>query len=735
MIGENFLAPGRHCGGINQMEPNHVHLLIFLLFSGFWITSLAGTRTYQKDKLYTGENLSKREMLLDSKKDSEIDEYKSMLLEKDQKHHLQMLIKKIPVSRHDALELLVREVLLYQQIFQQQVKVIEDMKANPLEHQELSSHFKEFGFKPWKVYQDAKLTVAWCSIVVRWIEWISRHPDEDNDRFERLFKRLFLPYRTHIIFGEQGFGEHLKEVEDRYSPAYTLLLHKCREVLIKAQDSGHAIWFHDNISHSLLFYSTAYHLLVPFITNENLPIELTGLKEAGQWPHEYEILAEAIYSRITFKSRKVIEPSIKIIADQWILFCKLEPYKIATDLWDRSVDDLAFEKSFIDPLNLKEKRPKVPSSISSNDLSKSTPELPKQPQNAKKGSKAKRKQKKKHHASSAPSLFCGPPGASTSFSFELTDDDEVQFEPYPSTRVESVDDVAVEPTKTSTAIKESAPIPIKRSCESLSNPVNRENELDEASAKADAESPYPSPSDNALSSYSSSPAEIFEVSVEEDVQDSWEELVRLDVERRQKYALERKKKTQADKVIRQKQLERIYNERRSLVRQNLKPTHGSTSRFSSASCSAKTAAIALDSTELCLAFYQSHSLFLANKNICSIKAKRFRWFFDQNVTIKQDSMNFLCILFSLQKGRLTFSNMVKTYWAIAKCFDRSLTVLQVVKNVFFEWSHHFQINGVLISPAGKEVHPEHKSSGFNHTEALALFSSGGFDPRFFIPEY
>lgn len=716
------------------------HFLIPFLFFLPWITSLLGSRTYQKDKLYTGKNVSKREMLLDSKEGTEIDEYKSMLLENDQKHQLQMLIKKIPVSRHDALELLVREILLYQQIFQQQVKVIEDMKANPLEHQELSSHFKEFDFKPWKVYQDAKLTVAWCNIVVRWIKWISRHPDEDNDQFERLFKQLFLPYRTHIIYGEQGFGEHLKDIEDRYSPAYTLLLHKCREVLIKAQDSGHAIWFHDNISHSLLFYSTAYHLLVPFITNEKLPEQLTNLKEADQWPNEYETLAEAIYSRITFKSRKVIEPSIKIIADQWILFCKLEAYRIATDLWDQSVNDLAFEKSFIDPLDLKDKRLQITASFSpSNVLSKSTPELSKQPPKANKCSKAKRKQRNKSQASSAP-LICAPPGIltppSTSFSLELTDDEEILCGPFPTTRVESVDDVTVEPTKTSLVIKESAPIPIKRSGENLPYPVKRENELEETSTSRNVESPYTSPSDIALSPYSSSPADIFEVSVEEDAEHSWEELVRLDVEKRKKYALERKKKAQADKVIRQKQMERVNSERRSLVRQNLKPAHDSaSSKFSSSSCSTKTAAIALDSTELCLAFYQSHSLFLANKNICSIKAKRFRWFFDQNVTIKQDSMNFLCVLFSLQKGRLTFTNMVKTYWAIAKCFDRSLTVLQVVKNVFFEWSHHFQINGVLVSPAGKEVHPEHKSSGFNHTEALALFSSGGFDPRFFIPEY
>ena len=142
----------------------------------------------------------------------------------------------------------------------------------------------------------------------------------------------------------------------------------------------------------------------------------------------------------------------------------------------------------------------------------------------------------------------------------------------------------------------------------------------------------------------------------------------------------------------------------------------------------------LDATELCLAYLDSFNLFLSNENLCSIKAKSFRWHFDPNVIIKQKHMDFLCVLFNLEpgKGQLTFSDMAKTFWVIEKCFRKEDG--KDLRRTVFEWSHRFEINNQLVAPVKREVHPEHENSGFNHVQARALFNGGGFDPRFFIPE-
>jgi hypothetical protein len=198
------------------------------------------------------------------------------------------------------------------------------------------------------------------------------------------------------------------------------------------------------------------------------------------------------------------------------------------------------------------------------------------------------------------------------------------------------------------------------------------------------------------------------------------------VARKARIALEEKQKAQALKVIRQERAEQEKSARQAKLRRNMQ-TGPAKSSFQ----------LGIDSTELCLAFPNAFNLFLSNANICTAKAKNYQWVFDRNVVIKQKHMDFLCNLFNLEggsKANLTFQAMLKTYGAIERCLRPEGSGYNFRGTVFM-WSHRFEISNNVVIPLKKEVHPEHASSRFNHEQAHALFSGGGFDPRFFIPQY
>jgi hypothetical protein len=143
---------------------------------------------------------------------------------------------------------------------------------------------------------------------------------------------------------------------------------------------------------------------------------------------------------------------------------------------------------------------------------------------------------------------------------------------------------------------------------------------------------------------------------------------------------------------------------------------------------------AVDTTELCLAFPAAHELFIHNTDISQSKAKRFKWFFDETRIVKVKHMDFLCHLFGLSnKGKLTYKLLKQTYWALEGSHPAREQRKMVSRRGVFDWSHRFEIDGVLVTPVPNDVHPEHASSRFSHIDALDLFTRAGFHPRFFIP--
>jgi hypothetical protein len=665
--------------------------LFQILFIGHSTASFYGSHGKQIECL--GGTLMRANIKTSSTIDPSVEVYKKMILELEIDEQLRLLIKTIPNNQEEALEVMLREILLYQQIFQEQIIAIEALEANPHEHRELAKNILEFNFHPWMIYANAKMTVGWCNVLARWVSWIGRHSEAGQTQIDRLFETIFRAYQTSLINAEKGVKRFLNGIGNIYSPAYTLALVKCREVLIRPVNIPLSGWFHDNISPSLLFYSSLCHLIRPYATDDIVfRVYFQNPPSEQGWPKEHKVFAHALDTRVLFKTRNRTDATLRQIGNALKELCKLEPYKIGSDLWDESIDDFAFERSYIDPLHLKGNPKESIKTVKTESGKK---------KKAKNGAKGKRKSgKKKNVSHPASSLLqdyipMADDFISTSTDCVLTKDELDEYIQVPS--VQDIVDISQQPYDKE--IEEIDPIPTK---------------LEKAE---------------------------FEESSEEEEKENWEEKM---IRERNHYALEKKKEAQIRKVIRQQQKERMESERRTQIRQNIRTRWKGIPNSSSQSGTSilptmPTDVIHLDSTELCLAFPQSHDLFLTNKNITSIKANIFRWFFDPVVTIKQKHMNFLCILFNLEpgKGQLTFLDMAKTYWAIEKCFYNSepMRPSKDLRRTFLQWSHRFEINGVLVAPSGKDVHPEHESSGFNHSEALALFNSGGFDPRFFKPEY
>ncbi len=108
----------------------------------------------------------------------------------------------------------------------------------------------------------------------------------------------------------------------------------------------------------------------------------------------------------------------------------------------------------------------------------------------------------------------------------------------------------------------------------------------------------------------------------------------------------------------------------------------------------------------------------------SANSMRFMWFFDPQIIIDRDTHLFLCQLFNIVEGknRLSFRNFLRTI--------RQLNGQSTSKFVY-RFRHKFLLDGNTYVPPIGSVHPEHRSSRFNHEQALRLLEHAGAHPYFF----
>jgi hypothetical protein len=660
------------------------------------------------------------------------------------------------------------------------------MEANPQDHEILAANFKADNTDVPLLYFKAKQLVAWCNVLIRFAGWIARNPGKGLAQVDRLFDIVFNFYRRELDLAIVGcFPLFLRVPEffdlDDNSSFFTWMIFKIREILVPApKNIRQTVWFHDDISAPLLFYSTASHLLLPFVGLRSMMRLAFNNNHKVSTPREYNTLQQAV---VKIMNEKYIEKmSLELFNNGWSRLEALNEYKIIKDLADESVTDLDFEKSFFKPLawvdrstfNPEEYDLQIPS-VKSGDqdvpkvIFKQPPSvIKKQEKKAKKAKKATKGKKKTNKFKPKPAAELKIPltfNFPSSIYVEVTDD-------LPKEYVKSIEKTAARDMDKSgdsvgsvkarlfyaegrvfaLTARNGKPAPVNNIMEKVGKKKDGDDagiekaeiiSKEEKEDKIEMEQPkiLEEKSEAAVSAIPEDEIRSEKAKgKEEEEDDESSESSYEDEEKKERehFALEKKKQAQLQKVIRQEK--KIDQEKSKLcdrIRNRIRQAFSSSSSSSKAA-PAETGVARLGSKELCLHFSDAYNLFLSNKDICSANARSYRWFFDQDVAIEQKHMDFLCALFNMKSARrlLTFKNMAKVHWIIEKQLTESKgKAAPSPKSNVFGWSHQFQINNVLVSPAKKEVHPEHKSSDFNHTQARALFDCGGFDPRLFIADY
>lgn len=638
--------------------------------------------------------------------------YAKLVRNMSKEDQARLLIKKIPGSLDEALDLFVREVLLYQSFHLEQIATLEALHANPKENKVLVSYLKTERRPTPMFYRDAIYHVAWCNVLIRYAGWIARNRHKARNQVDRLFEMLYRFYIKYFNGASEGLEATLmSSVDVNFLDTWSIswILFKTREEFLPTPSNlRQTVWFHDSITPGLILYSRTTRILLPFITKAaNTKIAMNQNIETS-YPMEFALLFRAPTDRLNRIAGSIETASFKDIANVWSECSKMDAFRVITDWADESVTDFDFEKSFINPLGLPDLE--VPS-IATRILDELEREqkAKRQKKNKKKNERKRQKKKMKQASDASPSLW----SMAQSGPAEPVDDDNKSYSidnkengPSVYTQAEEVSELDTIDIKTpSIADKESGPL--VSVCTPITSCSQVLVEIEEISII-----------EPLFASTETITSEKAQCKDENSIED-WDTELQRQCEQ---YALEEKKLAQAQKVIRQQKAAQEKSARHAKVRQNLKRSSSSKSPFRTL----------LDSTELRLAYPNASALFLSNENICTVKANKFQWIFDSNVIIKKKHMKFLCALFNLKqaKGQLTFLDMAKTFWAIEKCFRKGKEGKDLRRTVF-QWSHQFEINNVLVPPVKKEIHPEHNSSGFNHHQAIDLFDGGGFDPRFF----
>lgn len=621
---------------------------------------------------------------------------------------------------------------------------------------------------------------------------------EDFVHLDRLFEIVYNLYRKDLDLALEDVLPLFLNVPEFFqlrdnSSFFTWLVVQVREICNPPPPGPvkQKIWLHDSLTPSLLFYGAASHILLPFIFfRTSFRVAYNFLYKHSSREEFNRLQAEALKIALAEKRDK---PAFDAYEIAWDKLCLLKGFDIIADYADESVTDEHLKASFLDPfhytwpnefLHVQEgiTMPLVREEPKLNEVTyerKGSKSKGKKKKITKKTRKAEGKDWREMDPSALPNVLGFPPtfNLPSFVCVEVTDKipihvkeiqskaiqlmeeycDSLQFRWFWAkgklytvgydTRLEKKGTLAWK-AQTSTFEVEAKSEDKKAKIDELTqqesetvakelkeldlkgtkNPVRQTSEAGPSSPITDDKvttknTPIPADEINKEKAEVKEEEEEEEKSsssIEDEGQAEWEH-----------HVLEKKKETQRRKVFRQQQIDQENSKRRERVRNNMR------SRPASSSSQAPTEVARLDSDSLCLAFSDAHNVFLSNKNVCSINAKGFSWHFDPKVVIKQSHMDFLCSLFDIMPGRslLKFKKMVKVYWAIERQLNKkSVRKSTIAGTKVFKWSHQFQINNTLVSPVMMEIHPEHESSGFNHAQARALFSGGGFDPRFFSPQ-
>jgi hypothetical protein len=719
MLGVNMANFLQKISGVPSRIMEAVLLLIPLVLHCFLLASPAKPSIYIGDDLYTSdpaeqviaETVSSPGFVWAAPSDDDyrrmtvtLTKYVQMVSQKSQEEQYRLLVDTIPVNLAEAMDLLVRQVLLYQEIYAEQIAVLEDMEANPQDHAILAEYFEKTGQPALANYEDALTHTAWCNLLIRYAGWIARNPEKRCGHVDRLYGMFYNLYRIFLDIAAEGFDhlfENLPGMERINSSGIAWILCKLREVYIpRSSHIRHTVWFHDDCTPALRFFTQGRLILLPFIKEETKKRLAWSSHFVPSMPSEFQLLTNGYRRKCNVMHNKSPqELTFQDVRAVWAEIFKMPGFNILKHWEDERVTDCDFERSFMRPLGAVG----APALAAAANVAPSQPAaMADQKSEAKKNRNRKRREKeqekrRQRQREQQKSSNSRKPHYSSNVGAEDDEDATASTEP---------------PVMAESEIRPFGP-PISSPFETVSGPSNYQAISNETKH---VESPLESFSADDTNSEKAEDKGAQPV-------ESWEDEMVRD---RAHFALEKKKKAQSRKVIHQLKAAQEKSASQARLRRNMQ-TGPAKSSFR----------LGIDSTELCLAFPDAFNLFLSNDNICTTKAKSYQWVFDPDVIIKQEHMDFLCNLFNVEggKGQLNFLDMLRTYWAIEMCLRRREDDGVDLRRTVFKWSHRFEINKNVVIPLKKDVHPEHASSRFNHEQAHALFSGGGFDPRFFIPQY
>jgi len=689
------------------------HLMHFWLAPVLLLASCRfGSKIYDKNVLQGFSNSSEHRITTNLSEMPEILDLKEALEEAGEtSDQLTIDSFKKPASRREALEMCMKEIVLHQRFSEEKIALLRNLHMRPKKYVDLRVRLDHIGFQTWKVYMDAKITLLWDNVLLRWAAYALNHPD-NQAVYDAFFKAALESSLANWIKAREGF-EHLLEKMQPYSEAEHIFIYFCRSRLLDDQIFKNT-WFKDGMTNCSFFYAKLVYLMVEADgLREKFATDLLSVNRTYAWPQEYETLNDRIYTRLTYyfhtEGRSAYNFLTPTAMDASIeTSIGFADFKIASEITESDDNDQIFENAFFPKPVLPVKVAKTKAAKPS--ITKST--CPKSQKRVKKqGHRLKR---------SAPSFM----QEKSEFSSETTTEvypvsSAVQIKPLNSYNSPTT---ALSATSNSSALTSG-------SCPHLLDP-----ETPRFSETSSIASEATTSEKSAI--LLSETGNIFETDEDDDV------FVFDPIIVKEQFEVYRVR----DKIIQQKAKEKAATMR-------LKHLTGSKQRTESSSPSTPTTIVkAMTSVDYCTAFPRAHELFTQNHgSICNSRAKRYRWIFDERVELKEEHKNFLCKLFGLSKqGTLSFNMLCKVFFQIEG-------PVKLQRNGYFQFSHRFVIDDLTVTPQsaelvpqespssystgselvlvskGKGVHPEHATSRFNSTQAYELFDGAGFDPRFLIP--
>lgn len=265
--------------------------------------SRVSMRDYDRNILQTFQNTSEKLFTTKLSSFPEIgDHFELLSTPSKERDELILDSFKRPASRKEALEIVLKEMVLHQRFSEEKMKLIADLAKDPNSHAETMKRLQIIGFQTWKLYADSKTEYLWCNILLRWTAYCFEHPDD-----EPVYQALFSVLQECAFCNWFGSRSGLQKYADALGPfteAESLFIYTTRSRIINENIFVNT-WFKDTMTLCAFHYTKMVHLLVwADGLQEGYAERVVKEKAISQdysWPPEFIALNDRLYGRLTYK--------------------------------------------------------------------------------------------------------------------------------------------------------------------------------------------------------------------------------------------------------------------------------------------------------------------------------------------------------------------------------------------------------------------------------------------------